>query len=737
MQQAQAQAQANAAAQQRGTFDAGAFGQQVLDATDEINRQRIQGSIDDSTQGVGEWSPSGDIVPEVSPASPRATSLAAVEPMWSMQDMEEDQGRIDRGIQEGAERVAGDDQHRQNQMAWIDQQAAEIPQQPMAEVLPDTSIDQAAVGKKAEEAMRGIYQTHNRINDTQIRPPVDNAKPPFAGFAGDAGPKQAAAQRGKNTQASKRGGWTDPAESPLPGEETLPPQVAAWNQGRTSGGQMGGMASLRRAYDIAQDSAPTGQTFEEWLRAQGMHSGLGPEEASATLNRILADSQINFPNHDPMGLGGEDPRVNAADDSVLAGRMGLADNTPLDHMTPEQRRRIGTNRDGVPRTARGGQEVWDETAADGKGGYVPRGVDLQAARNAKSVYERARALGINFTAYGDNTAQLEADVAKVMQRQEQLAGSYDTAQVAGGGTRLVPNAASRARSDEMRARQFEQTMAKRFAGELKTNGIPVGEIGAAYRSHLARNPGDHAGAARYVNGMYLDTMRSQQSQNRALAVKQSADQYNRGREFGVSRGSIAFFDSLQNAQSPQERANVLMLAHQSQPHMGYDKVAAMLMRGEIDNQAIGQWAQQMGGRQNVQQQIAQNVSNFSGAPPTMATHAQITHHVMSTPGMANAKPEVVKAEVAKYALPIIRQRIATGEPLNEQERGFASSTLSSDFDEFATQIGMTPQDPRAAQVYQQVFGSAPDTRSLWGQAWDGLQWLAGQTVPQQTASAGQ
>jgi hypothetical protein len=639
---------------------------------------------------------------------------------WNMGALSNEANAMEQSLADGVERERGDQEYKQqedeNTRAWLNSQAAAIPPVELAPYeTPDLTADQRQLGAEMLQAGQGQFEL-DQFNSEQFRakPMPEGATPPSRGFAGNSRPQQAEARRAKNTKRTRDGGWADAASAPLPGEETLPPSVAEWNQNRTSAGRPGGMDSLRQAYDISEQTAPTGRTFEEWINSQGLKPNLPPHEAQAVLDDILSRNMTEFPNHDPFGAGGDDPRVDVDDDSILRGRRGVADGTPLDLMSPEQREMVGTHRDGTPRTARGGQYVWDETAVDGAGGFVPRGFNLPEAEAAMArgdVRAAAAAMGIDHMAYGDNMAQLQADVARVGARQAQLSQNYDVTPVPGGGSRLTANASMRGRMDDRRAHQFEQTMARRFARELKGNNIPVGQIGAAYREHLASNPGDYAGAARFVNNNYLNSMRSQQTQDRALAVQQRADQYNRARRYGVSEGMVSFFDSLQNAQTPAQRANILMLAHGSQPDMGWDKMASMLVRGEIDNDAIARWSAQMGAaKPDVQQQIANTVNGFKSAPLDMTLDAQITDHVtrMASAGGQKPTPDQIRAEVSRIALPRVQERLATGQPLNEQEAAFFRRVLSPDLTTFATQVNMDPKSPATRALYQQVHMKAPD-----------------------------
>ena len=642
-------------------------------------------------------------------------------------------------FQQGLDRQAAAQQaavesHANNE-AWLNQQASTVQLQQPEVPVPEAGEGQAAQGRALEAAATQNMNQQAAANQAQMNPalpPEPEVQPPSRGFTGDPRRRGAADQRRANSNSQLRGGWGDAAEAPLPGEETLPGSVAAWNQHRASAGLTGGMDSLRQAYEIEMKnegmSQTMGLTFEEWLKTKGVTPDLPPMEAGNLLDQLLSQNLSQFPNH---GGAGPDPRVDVDDDTILQGRRGVADNTPLDLMTPEQREKIGTHLDGKPRTARGGYHVWDEGAGEA-GGFVPRGFDLPAATAAMqggNIRQAAEILGIDHRAYGDNVAQIEADVHRVATRQQQLSKNYDVAEIPGGGQRLVANDRMKGMMDDRRSNQWGQTMARRYARELKEDGLSIADLQKMHRSYLQQNPGDATGAGAFMNGSYIDGLKARQTQNRWLAVQQHTDQYNRARKYGVSEGMVSFFDSLQNAKTPEERANVLMLAHGSQPGMGWDKMAAMLTRGEIDNDAMAKWAEHMGTSQTPGEKISQQMTRIQQGGIGMDAWAQINNHAASMPG--NEKDQNArKAEVRRIATPLIQQHLASGEPLSHDHLAFIRAATQSDPSTpadatvFSQVTGIPQEDPRFVPLYQQVFG-APPSAGIVGNFVQGLQWGAG------------
>lgn len=661
--------------------------------------------------------------------TPAQRSQNEIEGLWARSGMESDANALDRSIQEGHEREAED------QAAWDDsfRHIGESTSIHSPEVsAPDEMSEQARIGAKvAADAQAAMADDAARVRAVpgEIKPLPTNAKPPAQGFGGRDSRVDAANQRQKNTRRAQRGpGWSDAAEAPLPGEETLPPQIAAWNQERTSKGVHGGMAQLKAAYDIAQNNIPTGHSFEEWLATKGLTEATPPNEAKAILDKVLMENQIEFPNHDPLAEGlGDDPRINKRDDSILMGRAGVADNTPLDSMTEKQRRMIGTHRDGIPRTARGGEYIWDAAANGGQGGYVRRGFDLNAARNARTIQEKASALGIDFTAYGDNIPQLEQDVAKVMADAEVQARHNDVVAVPGGGSRLTPNAQSIARADAKRAEDFTLNMAKRFAKELKDRGIPVTQVKAYYLEGLAQarkngsaNP--YAEAAGYVNSVMLNDLRSQRAQTIRLARTQRTDQYNRSIDFGVPTSVIRGLDTINAAEDPRTQYRALLGMHAIMPGMGFDKMAAMLMKGQIEGEQLRTWAASFGNKPKGIEAYNANVQEVQNTPVGMDTFAKANAIAAQAAG-PNATPDQIKAARQSITRPVIQKLVKQDTLTNHDLTLIRQDTEGMTAKQFYEYAGLDANDQRSWAVYEQVFKKP--ARGPWQQ---GTSWVYNHTV---------
>jgi hypothetical protein len=257
-----------------------------------------------------------------------------------------------------------------------------------------------------------------------------------------------------------------------------------------------------------------------------------------------------------------------------------------------------------------------------------------------------------------------------------------------------------------RREQYVSTMMKRHADELKARGITRDQLLQAYDYGVSSDQsGDPILAgSRAANKMIVNGLKDGRDQQIAINHNKRVDARNRARDFGVPLGAVQFFDSLQAAKTPEERANIFALAHRAQPMMGWDKMAGLLMKGEIDNDALTQWAQSMGGnaKPNPLDQVGQNGQAIASGPLTASTMAMAKAEVQRE--MPNAKPAEQKAALANKMLPAIRNHIASGQPLGIENITQAAMVLSDDPADFAYQIGLPANDPRVGQLYQQIHG---------------------------------
>jgi hypothetical protein len=275
--------------------------------------------------------------------------------------------------------------------------------------------------------------------------------------------------------------------------------------------------------------------------------------------------------------------------------------------------------------------------------------------------------------------------------------------------RLSPMDAGHA---ERRRDQYVNTMMKRHAEYLAKNGITRQQIYDAYDSGVAS---DKAGdpimsGSRAANRTIMNNMRDQRDQQIAINVRKHFDQQSRSRSFGVPIGAVQFFDSLQAAKTPQERANILMLAHRSQPHMGWDKMGAMLMKGEIDNDALSQWAGRFGSPQEQPKpmdRIAENATAITDNFGNPGWEDQARSHSNSVRGQG-AKPPEIEADIKQFAVNGTRKILLAGGSLTPEQKVAAQKSFDgSSIASFANQMGLKPDDERLPQMYYAIFDKAP------------------------------
>jgi hypothetical protein len=139
--------------------------------------------------------------------------------------------------------------------------------------------------------------------------------------------------------------------------------------------------------------------------------------------------------------------------------------------------------------------------------------------------------------------------------------------------------------------------------------------------------------------------------------------------------------------------------------MGWDKIGAMLMKGEIDNDALDRWAQANGGaKQDAFDQMGANSAEIANGPLNADTFGKARLEVERRAKANGMKPAEQRAALANEMLPSIRNHIRNGTPLGVGEVSIASQVLSTEPADFAYQIGLPPNDPRVPQLYQQIHG---------------------------------
>ena len=460
------------------------------------------------------------------------------------------------------------------QMDAVGQEAADIPISMPADI-PELDLGMTATGPRYDQAAGEAV-----ARGAQTAMAAEQARNFGSDIPGDRGDPDKVLPEDKAPAVPR--GFSENSEAPLPGEETLPPGVAAWNDRRAKAGVRDGLETLRQVYDSAFDRDPTLPDFATWVERQGILPDMPVEEANARLDALVGDSIKQEPGAIP-GKGWKDARQKH-------------------------------------------QELVEKRQA---------------------------------------------------QQQQQL---------------------------DHRGRKWVDDMGKRFAGE-----IGVGSIRAAYQQGLqeaiangSKNP--HLDAVRSANASVVDGLRASKSQRIRLNVQQQADQYNRARRMGLPQSLVIGLDGLAHAASPDDKFRALTVLHTQAPMMGFDKMAAMVAKGQIDNQALAAWAQQMGGKPSFEADFAR----WNNTPLGPTSYAGLINMAHQQAG-AGATPQQIEEKARQIgtgrATQAIQAMMAPGAAINPGDAAFVRQLSGDmDFDTFAQTFGLDTRNPQARMVYERVTG---------------------------------
>ena len=288
--------------------------------------------------------------------------------------------------------------------------------------------------------------------------------------------------------------------------------------------------------------------------------------------------------------------------------------------------------------------------------------------------------------------------------------------------------------------QFLQTMARRYANEIATGKMTLAELEGMYDSGAARGTTDnegvqmndpHLAGTRAVNGAFIDKVKANRSAQVGVNLDNHREQMARAQQFRMPVAQVKFFDSLQQAENPQAMANVLMLAHSSQPRMGWDKMAFMLMKGEVDMQAMQNWAGQNGANKpTAANQLGNQLNDLYAAPITPATLNQIRFVAQNT-APPNATADQMKQHEKNTVQPLVRKAANSPNMSDHELMLLQQTTAGMDPKQFYDYCGLNPQDPRSEAVYKKVFGATPPI-GFWNAAGN----LAGRAAQGVAGAAG-
>lgn len=437
--------------------------------------------------------------------------------------------------------------------------------------------------------------------------------------------------------------------------------------------------------------------------------------------------------------------------SVLSGRRGVVDSTPLEQLTPEQRRAVDQTpfQPGMPRLPKSGMNVWDQRLNDGAGGYAPRAPDMSQFDEFADQFPRiplrpearaeeiqgmappevmAKSFGIDAGAYGPEAkGQLEADVAATRQRHDRLTknGKYTVEQVPGGGFRYRPGAQLIAEQEARKRHSALQTLASRFQREMNADrdgdGRPdftIADLQAAY-DDPANQGKSHQERMLAVNNGIVNQFRTDRAMNIQQAIEQRAKQDNMARRLGTSRANVMFHDDLANAQTPEDRIRVLLAYHAQNPNLGLGNMAAYTQRGQDEARAM----EAMERRQAEQARLANPVLNgpqdqaFIESLPMGSGRMEARRNAAKKgyPGGA-APPDavhdaIINGEVDNVRSLIGKKGLTADESAHLREwttaflqRNHKGATSRAAFEAWSKMLGVTPWSPQSERLWRLATG---------------------------------
>lgn len=225
----------------------------------------------------------------------------------------------------------------------------------------------------------------------------------------------------------------------------------------------------------------------------------------------------------------------------------------------------------------------------------------------------------------------------------------------------------------------------------------------------------HAYAIQFANKAGLEALYEEQHANRLRAMAQRADQYNRGRYMGMSPGTVALFDDLQQADTPEKMIGVFAALHAQNPQGGWDQMAHRMMQGNFDANALRLWAGNVVGQRR---DFGTDITNFNSSPYDDTRYARLMDIAQksSPPG---SKPEDVRAKARETSAPevsrLINQAVFGGAPLPPAQMSYVRQVVAGmTYVEFLETYGLqgSKDDPRVKRFFSSVSGQP--ARSGWG-----------------------
>ena len=432
----------------------------------------------------------------------------------------------------------------------------------------------------------------------------------------------------------------------------------------------------------------------------------------------------------------------------LAGRKGVADNTPIEQLTPEQRSRrdFQLYQSNVPHTPGSGYHVWDQRLNDGAGGYADRAPDPHVTKGLgpnATINDRAHAMGIDVGAYSPDTqAQLEADVAAAEDNHMRRAKHFDAQAVPGGGHRWVPNKYTVQQNAGQRSEQFLQKEWAKWQREARADNNGDGkpdmsfqDFKAAYYGDTDKDgvpdplqPGDpegHINRVRRLRGMITNDLSATRSANIQENIETRAKQDNMARRLGVHPGHMVMHGDLMNSKTPEEMIRTLLAYHSINPQQGYGNMAAMMDRNQADMRAAELTAGVAGERNKTGFQKSQEAA--AGIPVVSKPEdfqAWRDHYRSQAGTTANPKDEA--AHVVRNTTSAARDAVTninkpgSFEVLQTWTQAFMESNEGDgrkDYDAWLAHLGQH-NGPRMRALWERLTGKGVRTTAEY--AWESM-----------------
>jgi hypothetical protein len=430
--------------------------------------------------------------------------------------------------------------------------------------------------------------------------------------------------------------------------------------------------------------------------------------------------------------------VGPGDFGPLAGRKGVADSTPIEQLTPEQRQKRDYQlyQPGVPRLPGSGYQVWDQRLNDGEGGYANRAPDPHLVKGLgpnATVRDRARAMGIDVGAYPPGTeGQLEADVAAAEQNHKRRADHFNAEPIPGGGHRWVPNDATKAENERQRREQFLRNEYAKWEKYNNADRDGDGKPDVSFKDYQdAYDNGtdlSHTQRARQVADVITNQHRAHRGADINASIRERADQDNTARRLNTNVANVMFMRDLQNAKTPEDRIRVALGYHAQNPSLGLMGFATSTQEGQ-DQIAAMRMAQEEEAKKNQSpaDKSMAALKKIDRAHPDSIT-ALRTHHRMNNANGAASSPEVEGDYIANNGALLAQgvfNKSAAGEAVSNEEKEYLRQwtheqglgNSGDDYRNWAMRMGVKDiYDPHAQRLYKELTGQ--NATGVMDRIWD-------------------